>query len=124
MPSLADGLPPEIAALVHPEWRANEQAYWAVRDSLLAEYGGQWVAFADGAVIASGRDPVEILHAAVASGRHPFYIRVGAENEPTRIRLSTFPDEGVDQGERPGRGGRRQPVTDSEDCECRLSWTG
>jgi hypothetical protein len=84
--SLADTLPPEIAAQVHPDWRANEAAYWPARDRLLAAYEGQWVAFADGAVIASGSSAVEVFRAAQESGRHPFVIRVGAESEPTRMR--------------------------------------
>ena len=84
MTSLADDLPPEIAELVHPDWRTNERAYWAVRDTLLAEYGGQWVAFADGAVIATGRIPVEVSHA--ARGRHAFFTFCGAEDTPTRVR--------------------------------------
>ena len=36
MKSLADALPLEIARYVHPDWRKNEAAYWAVRDQLLA----------------------------------------------------------------------------------------
>ena len=28
MNSLADGLPPQIARQVHPDWRKNEAAYW------------------------------------------------------------------------------------------------
>lgn len=38
MKSLADGLPPEIAAHVDPAWRQNEADYWAARDGRLAEY--------------------------------------------------------------------------------------
>jgi hypothetical protein len=54
-------------------------------------YDGLWVAFADGAVIASDSSPVEVLQAAQASGRHPFVIRVGAETEPCRMRRVSFP---------------------------------
>src|SRR5438552_6458216 len=54
MKSLADALPPEIARQIHPDWRKNEAAYWAVRDQLIRQYQGQWIGFADGAVIASG----------------------------------------------------------------------
>ncbi len=86
MRSLAEGLPPEVAARVNPLWRENERGYWAVRDGLLAEHGGRWVAFADGAVIASGASPVEVFRAGQSSGRHPFIIRVGAEDEPCRMR--------------------------------------
>src|SRR2546421_300874 len=51
MKSLADGLPPEIARQIHPDWRKNEAAYWAVRDQLLKQYQGQWIGFADGAAL-------------------------------------------------------------------------
>jgi len=54
MKSIADQLPPEIAAQLHPDRRKNEAAYWAVRDQLLHQYQGQWIGFADGKVIASG----------------------------------------------------------------------
>jgi hypothetical protein len=96
--SLADDLPPEIASQVHPDWRKNEQEYWAARDRLLAQYRDQWVAFADGAVIASGTSPVEVFHAAAESGRHPFVICVGREEEPTRIRRASFPYDRGDLG--------------------------
>lgn len=87
-PSLADELPPELAAMVHPDWRTNEKRYWEVRDSLPAEYGGQWVAFADGAVVSAGRVPVEVSHA--AHGRHAFFTFCGAEDTPARRRRATF----------------------------------
>jgi hypothetical protein len=86
MKSLADQLPPEIAKQIHPDWRKNEADYWAVRDQLLGQYQGQWVGFADGAVIGSGASPVAVFHEAENSGRHPFVTGVGHENEPTRIR--------------------------------------
>ena len=91
MKSIADQLPPEIARQIHPDWRKNEAAYWAVRDQLLGHYQGQWIGFADGVVIASGTSPVEVLHTAQQSGRHPFVICVGREEEPSRIRRSSFP---------------------------------
>ena len=88
MQSLADLLPPEFAQQAHPDWRKNEAAYWTVRDKLLSQYRDQWVRFADGSVIASGRSPFEVLHAAQTSGRHPLFICVGHESEPMRIRRS------------------------------------
>jgi predicted aspartyl protease len=90
MKSLADALPPAIAQQVHPEWRKNEANYWAVRDELLAQYECQWIGFADGRVVASGDSPVDVLHASQPSSRHPFFICVGREDEPCRIRRSTF----------------------------------
>jgi len=90
MRSLADELPPEIARMIHPDWRKNEAAYWAVRDGLVRQYQGQWIGFANGAVIASGASPVEVFHAAQLSERHPFVTCVGREEELCRMRRSSF----------------------------------
>jgi hypothetical protein len=89
MKSLADLLPPEIARQINPEWRKNEATYRAVRDQLLEEYRDRWIGFADGKVIASGSSPVAVFHAAEASGQHPFFICVGREETPTRMRRKT-----------------------------------
>jgi hypothetical protein len=94
MKSLADALPPEIARQIDPDWRKNEAAYWAVRDRLLHQYQGQWIGFADGAVIASGTSPVAVFHAAEASGRSPFVTCVGHEDEPTWMRRVSFAYDG------------------------------
>lgn len=91
MNSLADGLPPDVARLVHPLWRKNEEDYWAKRDELLARYRDKWIGFAGGRVIASGASPVEVLHQAQASGRHPFVVCVGREREPCAMRRAVFP---------------------------------
>lgn len=91
MESLIKGLPPEIARRIHPDWQKNEAEYWAQRDGLLSQYAGQWVGFADGNVIVSGTSPVDVFHAAQASGRHPFVTCVGREHEPSRIRRVSFP---------------------------------
>jgi hypothetical protein len=86
MKSIADQLPPESARQLHPDRRKNEEAYWAMRDQLRAQYQGQWIGFADGRVVASGSSPVAVLRAAEATGLHPFFICVGREEEPCRIR--------------------------------------
>ena len=99
MKSLADALPPEIARQIDPDWRKNEAAYWAVRDQLLSQYQGQWIGFADGAVIASGSSPVAVFHAAEATGRSPFVTCVGRENEPVRMRRVSFAYDGSYPGE-------------------------
>jgi hypothetical protein len=91
MKSLADGLPAEIARQIHPDWRKNEKAYWAIRDQLLTQYLGQWIGFADGTVVASGDRPVVVFHAAHNVAEHPYVICVGHEDEPYRIRRTTFP---------------------------------
>jgi hypothetical protein len=95
MNRIADMLPPEIAGQIHPDRLRNESEYWAVRETLLDRYAGQWIGFADGKVIASGSSPVAVLHTAEASGQHPFFICVGKEAQPSRIRRSTF---SYDQG--------------------------
>lgn len=99
MMSLADGLPPDIARQVHPDWRKNEAAYWAVRDQLLASYQGQWIGFADGGVVASGTRPVAVLHAAKQVAEHPYVICVGREDEPLKMRRVAFPYDGSYPGE-------------------------
>src|SRR6059058_1202718 len=99
MKSLADGLPPEIAKQVHPDWRKHEADYWAVRDQLLRQYQGQWIGFADGVVVASGASPVAVFHAAEAAGRSPFVTCVGHEDEPTRMRRVSFAYDGSYPGE-------------------------
>jgi hypothetical protein len=86
MRSIIDQLPPEIASQIHPDRRKNEEGYWHVRDQLLTKYSGQWIGFADGRVIASGKSPVTIFHAADATELHPFFICVGREEDPCRIR--------------------------------------
>ena len=99
MKSLADGLPPEIARQIHPDWRKNEAAYWTVRDSLLPQYRDLWVGFADGAVLVSGNSPVEVSHAAQKTGRHPYVTCVGHEDKPIRMRRASFPFDTTYQGE-------------------------
>src|SRR3954468_11402802 len=84
MKSLADVLPPEIAQQIHPDWRKNEAAYWAVRDQLLSQYLGQWIGFADGAVVAS-TSPVAVFHAAEATVEPVCHLR--------RSRGRTHPHE-------------------------------
>ena len=90
MNSMADQLPPDIARQIHPDWRRNEAAYWAMRNQLLSQYQGQWIGFADGVVISSGTSPVAVFHAAESSGRHPFVTCVGKEDEPCRMRRASF----------------------------------
>ena len=90
MKSLADALPPEIAQQIDPDWRKTQAAYWAVRDPLLSQYQGQWIGFADGAVIASGTNPVAVFHEAEATGRNPFVTCVGRKDEPVRMRRVSF----------------------------------
>lgn len=90
MKSIADGLPAEIAAQIHPDWRKNESHYWEVRDSLLDQYEGSWIAFSRGRVIAADRRPMVVYQCAHESGEPPFVTCVGREQEGIRMRRSTF----------------------------------
>jgi len=99
MKSLIDGLPPEIAQRIHPDWRKNETEYWAKREDLLAQYRGQWIGYANGRVLVSGSSPVEVFHKAQASGEHPFVTCVGHEHEPSRMRRATFVYDATYPGE-------------------------
>lgn len=99
MPSLADQLPPEISRQIHPAWRKNEADYWSVREQLLGQHFGQWIGFADGAVITAGVSPVAVFHAAEESGRNPFVTCVGREDEPCRMRRASFPYDTSYSGE-------------------------
>src|SRR5262249_11220292 len=74
----------------HPDWRKNEAGYWAVRDQLLAQYQGQWIGFADGAVVASGTRPVIVFHTAHQIASHPYVTCVGREDAPIRMRPASF----------------------------------
>ena len=69
------------------------------RDRLVSQYQGQWIGFADDAVIAAGASPVEVFHAAEATGRYPFVTCVGREDEPTRMRRIGFPYDSSYPGE-------------------------
>jgi len=97
--SLAEGLPPEMAQQIHPDWYKNEAEYWAVRDSLLEQYRNQWIAFSGGKVIASGRRPSLVHHAANAVDIHAFVTCVGRENEPLRMRRTSFAYDSTYPGE-------------------------
>ena len=99
MRSLIEGLPPDVARRIHPDWRKNEAKYWVQRERLLPQYRGQWIAFANGGVIVSGTSPVEVFHAAQESGQHPFVTCVGHENEPSRMRRISFPHDTIYPGE-------------------------
>ncbi len=95
MKSIVDQLPPEIARQIHPDCRKNEAEYWAVRNQFLDKYRGQWIGFADGRVVASGTSPVTVFHAAEATGLRPFFICVGKEDQPCRMRPIALQNDAV-----------------------------
>jgi hypothetical protein len=90
MKSLSEGLPPDIARQIHPDWRKNEADYWAARDQLLPDHQNQWIGFADGRVLVTGTNPVNVLHDALERNPHSFFTCVGREFEPFRMRRAAF----------------------------------
>src|SRR5712691_4440732 len=64
-------LPPDQQRRLHPEFLANEQAYLQMRDSLVAQYCGQWVAVHGGRVIAAGPELMEVMDRATAAAVTP-----------------------------------------------------
>jgi len=84
-------LPPDQRQRLDADFLANEQSYLQMRDSLLSQYGGRWVAVHEGKVIAAGTDLHKVADAAAATGGHPFIALVGAEDTVVfRVRRAVF----------------------------------
>jgi predicted aspartyl protease len=92
-------LPRDQRQRLHPDFLANEQAYTKMRDSLLPQYRGQWVAVGGGKVLAAGTNLLELMEKASTCGGHPFFALVGAEDSVVfRARRAVF---AYDQGYQP-----------------------
>jgi predicted aspartyl protease len=84
-------LPGDQRQLLHPDFLANEQSYLQMRDSLLPQYRGQWVAVHSGKVIAAGPNLMAVTESAAAHGGHPYIALVGAEDAVVfRLRRAVF----------------------------------
>jgi hypothetical protein len=84
-------LSPDQQQRLHPDFLANEQDYLRLRDSLLAQYRGQWVAVQDGKVAAAGPNLMEVMEKASAGGGHPYVALMGAEDAVVfRVRRAVF----------------------------------
>jgi len=84
-------LPPHQQQHLHADFLANEQAYLQMRDNLLPQYRGQWVAVHGGQVVVSGVNLMEVMDRAFALGGHPFITLVGAEDDTVfRARRQVF----------------------------------
>jgi hypothetical protein len=77
--------------LLHPDFLANEQAYLQMRESLLSQYRGQWVAVQGGTVIVAGHNLLEVMEVASTHNGHPYIALVGAETTVVfRTRRAVF----------------------------------
>jgi hypothetical protein len=94
-----NNLPPSEQQRLHADFLANEQDYLKMRDWLLSQYPGQWVAIHGGKVVAAGADLLNVLEKASASGGHPYVAFVGSEDAVVfRTRRSVFAyDESIHQ---------------------------
>ena len=97
--SQTSNLPEHQRRQLHPNFLANEQAYLRMRDGLLAQYRGQWVAVEQNKVVASGPKLMEVMETACTTGGHPYIALVGAEDGVVfRARRAVF---AYDQGYQP-----------------------
>lgn len=93
-----NNLPQDQQQQLHPDFLVNEQAYLQMRDSLLAQYRGQWVAVENGRVLVAGPKLMEVMDRA-STGGHPYIALVGAEDTVVfRTRRAVF---AYDQGYQP-----------------------
>ena len=84
-------LPPAQQQRLDREFIENEQSYWQMREQLLAEYAGQWVAVDAGTVIASSDNLLDVTDQVGNSGSHAYIARVGQEDSLIfTIRRKTF----------------------------------
>jgi hypothetical protein len=88
---LTANLPEDQRKRLHQDFIADEQAYFQMRDSLLAQYRGQWVAVQGGKVIVAGPRLMEVVDGASSYGGHPYIVLVGAEDTVVfRVRRAVF----------------------------------
>jgi len=88
---LTSQLPPDQRQRLHADFLANEQAYLRMRDSLLKDHPGQWVAIHEGKLIAADSNLLKVNAAAAATDGHPYIARVGAEDAVQfRVRRAMF----------------------------------
>lgn len=84
-------LPPEQQRRLHADFLANEQDYLRMRAGLLTTHAGQWVAVADGRLITSGNDLMEVMEQAANHSGHPYVAKVGDEDRVVfKVRREEF----------------------------------
>lgn len=81
MPQIhSQNLPPAHKKHLHQDFLQNERDYWKMRDRLMQEYPGQWVAIYGGRVIANGDDLFDVTDEVGKRGCHAYIARVGEED--------------------------------------------
>jgi hypothetical protein len=59
----------------------DKRDYWAMREGLLAQYAGKWVAVHNGQVVAVGDDPLSIMEKALVEDGYAYTNKVGEEDK-------------------------------------------
>lgn len=91
-------LPDDYKKYLNEDFLANEEHYWRVREELLKQYRGSWIAIHKGQVVASSKDIWEITEAVGKLNCHAYIAKVGEEDAVFRVRRQEF---AYDQGYRP-----------------------
>ena len=80
MPQIhSQNLPLTHRKYLHQDFLENERDYWKMRDRLVQEYQGQWVAVHGGKVMASSNDLFDVTDEVGKLGCHAYIARVGEE---------------------------------------------
>jgi len=78
--------------MVEKGFEEDRQAYWAMRDELLAQYPGKWVAVHKGRVVSVADEPLSIMEQALAEDGYAYTNKVGEEDKIViRQRRVSFP---------------------------------
>jgi len=84
------GLSEEYRKYLHEDFLTNEEHYWRMREELLNQYRGSWVAIDKGHVVASSKDVWEITEAVGKLGCHAYIAKVGEEDIVFKVRRVEF----------------------------------
>ena len=77
-----------MSADTQKRFEQEEQAYWRLRDELLKQYAGKWVAIVGGQVVAAGQQMNKVAAEALrTTGSGLMYLNlVGGEDIVLRVR--------------------------------------
>jgi hypothetical protein len=76
----SENLPLTQKKRLHKDFIENEKLYWRMREQLLKQYGGKWVAIEGGRVVASGDDLFDVTDEVGSLGCHAYIAQVGRED--------------------------------------------
>ena len=89
-PTHSSNMPAELRIRLDAEYLENEETYVALRAKLMETHKGLWVGIANGDVVASGKDMMDVWDQALLVAKQPYLTRVGNEVLEVRIRSLSF----------------------------------